>query len=88
MEVPVPAGADDTLNIDGDLYRLVQYHFHVPAEHAAGGRLADLETHFVPTRTPAASRASPGVFFSIGRRPNPLLDTILLAAPAIGPSSR
>ena len=50
-EVPIPAGVNSTLLLNGDLYPLVQYHFHVPAEHAVNGRLADLEAHLVtPTR--------------------------------------
>jgi len=43
VEVVIPAGASNTLQINGDSYPLVQYHFHVPSEHAVNGRLADLE---------------------------------------------
>lgn len=80
VEVPTPAGADDALQIGGDRYQLVQYHFHVPAEHAVNGRLADLEAHFVHMNAQGVT-AVVGVFFNIGCNPNPLLDTILLAAP-------
>ena len=78
--VPIPAGADGTLRIGDDVYPLVQYHFHVPAEHAVNGRLPDLEAHFVHTNSRGVSAAI-GVFYFIGRDPNPLLDAILLAAP-------
>ncbi len=79
-EVPIPAGVNSTLQIGSDLYPLVQYHFHVPAEHAVNGRLADLEAHLVHTNAQGVT-AVVGVFFRIGPHPNPLLDKILLAAP-------
>jgi carbonic anhydrase len=80
VEVPIPPGVDDTLDIDGDLYRLLQYHFHAPSEHAVNSHLADLEAHFVHKNAHGAT-AVVGVFFNIGSDPNPLLDTILLSAP-------
>ena len=80
VEVPTPAGADGTLQVDCNRYHLVQYHFHAPSEHAVNGRLADLEAHFVHRNTRGVI-AVVGVFFNIGRDPNPLLDTILLTAP-------
>jgi carbonic anhydrase len=80
VEVVIPAGASNTLQINGDRYPLVQYHFHVPAEHAVNGRLADLEAHLVHTNAQGIT-AVIGVFFNIGPEPNPLLDKILLAAP-------
>ena len=82
VEVPIPAGVSDTLQIGCDRYPLVQYHFHVPSEHAVNGRLADLEAHFVHTNAQGVT-AVVGIFFRIGPEPNELLDTILLSAPAI-----
>ena len=80
VEVPIPAGADDVLQIGGDRYTLSQYHFHAPSEHTVNGRNADVEGHFVHTNA-AGDTAVVGVLYGIGARPNPLLDTILLAAP-------
>ena len=60
--------------------QMVQYHFHAPSEHAVNGRLADLEAHFVHMNAQGVT-AVVGVFFTVGPDPNPLLDTILLAAP-------
>jgi carbonic anhydrase len=80
VEVPIPAGVEDVLQIGGDRYQLTQYHFHAPSEHTVNGRHADVEGHFVHTNA-AGDTAVVGVFFHIGRRPNPLLDTILLNAP-------
>jgi carbonic anhydrase len=80
VEVPTPAGVTDTLQIGGNTYQMVQYHFHVPSEHTVNGQSADLEAHFVHTNAQGAT-AVVGVFFNIGSNPNPLLDRILLAAP-------
>jgi carbonic anhydrase len=81
VEVPIPAGVHDTLQVGGDHYELEQYHFHAPAEHAVDGRQADVEAHFVHTNAQGATVVV-GVFFRRGPEPNALLDRILLAAPA------
>jgi carbonic anhydrase len=81
VEVPTPAGVTDTLQLGGTRYPMVQYHFHVPSEHSINGQLADLEAHVVHTNAQGAT-AVVGVLFRIGPDPNPLLDRILLAAPA------
>ena len=80
VEVPVPEDARSTLQIGGDHYRLVQYHFHAPSEHAVNGRRADVEAHFVHTNAQGAT-AVIGVFYHRGPRPNAVLDEILRAAP-------
>lgn len=81
VEVPIPASVNDMALIGGDSYKLVQYHFHAPAEHAVNGQHADVEGHFVHMNAQGAA-AVIGVYFWIGPEPNPVLDTILLAAPA------
>jgi carbonic anhydrase len=80
IEVPVPEDVQDILRIGGDTYRLVQYHFHAPAEHTVNGRRADVEAHFVHQGAGGAT-AVMAVFFTIGPHPNRLLDTILRHAP-------
>jgi carbonic anhydrase len=45
VEVPIPDDVHDTLQIGGDRYALVQYHFHAPSEHAVNGRRAAVEAH-------------------------------------------
>lgn len=81
IEVPIPAGVRDTLQIGGDFYTLSQYHFHAPSEHTVDGRQADVEAHFVHSNTKGAT-AVVGVFFRVGTHPNDVLDRILLSAPA------
>ncbi len=80
VEVPIPAGVNDVLQIGGDRYMLTQYHFHAPAEHTVNGAHADVEGHFVHTNAQGAT-AVVGVFYRIGHRPNALLEQILLNAP-------
>ena len=82
VEVPIPAGVEDVLQIGGDRYTLTQYHFHALSEHTVNGRHADVEGHFVHTNA-AGDIAVVGVFYRIGPRPNRLLETILRNAPEI-----
>ncbi|HWI01547.1 MAG TPA: carbonic anhydrase family protein [Propionibacteriaceae bacterium] len=81
IEVPIPADVENTLQIGGDRYRMTQYHFHAPSEHAVNGRLADLEAHFVHTNA-SGGTAVVGLLFHIGHHGNEVVDRILLAAPA------
>jgi carbonic anhydrase len=80
VEVLIPAGAEDVLQIGGDRYQLTQYHFHALSEHTINGRHADVEGHFVHTNA-KGDTAVVGVFYRLGPRPNPLLERILLNAP-------
>jgi len=80
VEVMVPAGVNDMLQIGGDRYMLTQYHFHTPSEHTINGRPADVEAHFVHTNAMGAT-AVVGVLYRIGHRRNALLERILLNAP-------
>jgi len=83
VEVPIPADVQDTLQIGGDRYELVQYHFHAPSEHAVNGRRAAVEAHFVHMNAQGAT-AVVGVFYRRGPDPNAVLDRILLSAPRHG----
>jgi carbonic anhydrase len=80
VEIEMPSGVIDTLQIGSDSYQLVQYHFHAPSEHSVDGRLADVEAHLVHT-TASGATAVLGVLYSVGNSPNPLLDKILRSAP-------
>jgi carbonic anhydrase len=80
VEVPIPAGVEDVLQIGGDRYQLTQYHFHAPSEHTINARHADVEGHFVH-KNANGDTAVVGVFYRLGHRPNTLLDRILLNAP-------
>ena len=80
FEVVMPTGVSNTLTARRATYPLVQYH--LPAEHRVNGHLADLEAHFVHT-TSSGESAVLGVFYDVGPDPNPLLDKLLLSAPAV-----
>ena len=80
VEVMIPPGVENVLQIGADRYTLTQYHFHALSEHTVNGSHADVEAHFVHTN-PAGDVAVVGAFYSIGPSPNALLDTILFAAP-------
>lgn len=36
-----------SMTLDGEVFRLLQFHFHHPSEHAMDGRRFDMEAHFV-----------------------------------------
>ncbi|MDY7220856.1 carbonic anhydrase [Halalkalibacterium halodurans] len=38
---------ENTIEIDGKEYTLVQFHFHIPSEHEMEGKNLDMELHFV-----------------------------------------
>jgi len=80
VEVMIPSGVDDVLQIGPDRYTLTQYHFHTPSEHTINGLPADVEGHFVHTNA-QGDTAVVGVLYRIGHRPNALLEQILLNAP-------
>ena len=39
--------ANISLDVDGEVYELLQFHFHAPSEHTIEGRRFPLESHFV-----------------------------------------
>jgi carbonic anhydrase len=43
----VPESSNLTLTIGGDMYRLVQFHFHAPSEHTVDGEQYAAEAHLV-----------------------------------------
>ena len=70
VEVPIPDGVDDVLQIGRDRYHLTQYHFHALSEHTVNGRHADVEGHFVHTNA-AGDTAVVGVLYRVGRQVEP-----------------
>jgi carbonic anhydrase len=45
IQVNAPTG--ETLAVGGDVYSLVQFHFHAPSEHTVNGEHYPMEMHFV-----------------------------------------
>ena len=80
IEVPLPAGSDNTLRIGHSVYTLEQYHFHAPSEHTLNGRHYDLEVHLVHHNS-AGETAVVAVFMNVGHKPNELVDEVFQNAP-------
>lgn len=57
--------AESTLVVDGEEYKLVQFHFHSPSEHTASGSYYDMEMHLVHKNN-AGKLAVVGVFMKKG----------------------
>ena len=69
MQVGLTDGAN-VLNIDGESYALLQFHFHAHSEHAIGGVYAPLEMHLVH-RSARGELAVVGVLFEAGAEHGP-----------------
>jgi carbonic anhydrase len=41
------SGPAPEIRLNGVPYELIQFHFHIPAEHTVNGQRADMEVHFV-----------------------------------------
>lgn len=68
-----------TIVVDGEIYDLLQFHFHEPSEHELGGSPAALEAHFVH-RNAAGTLAVVGVLFQLGAH-NASLDAVWASLP-------
>lgn len=82
IEVPIPADNGNTMKIGNAVYRLVQYHFHAPSEHALNGQRYELEVHLVHENA-AGRLAVVGVFMNVGDHPNELVDDVFHNAPEV-----
>jgi len=72
----IPA-VGSTLNYDGYVYDLLQFHFHNPSEHAINGQNAPMEIHFVNQREGSVGYAGllvVGRFIAVSDQDNPFLD--------------
>jgi len=67
------------LKVGSETYKLVQFHFHHPAEHLIDGKAAAMEIHFVH-RNEAGALAVIGVLVKPGRS-NPAFAKIIAAMP-------
>jgi carbonic anhydrase len=63
-----------TVTIDGQEYKLVQFHFHAPSEHTVKGQFYDMELHLVH-KNDRDEIAVVGVFMKKGQ-PNKLIQVI------------
>lgn len=68
------------IEVDGEQFDLVQYHFHAPSEHAFEGRHAPLEMHMVH-KSGAGNLAVVAMLFVEGEH-DPVWDPLLEALPS------
>lgn len=64
VATPKPRAA--SLHVDGETYRLIQFHWHSPAEHFVDGAAAPMELHLVHQHTQDDSLLVVGVFYEEG----------------------
>lgn len=67
----------NTLTLDGEVFKLIEFHFHQPSEHILNGKQYPLELHFVHVNDNNDAVAL-GVFFEEGAE-NAALKTLLPA---------
>ena len=78
IQLNVPPGS--TLTAGGDVYDLVQFHFHAPSEHLVDGKHFPMEVHFVHKKQGNGGLGVVGVFFDAGE-PNAAFAAIAGAFP-------
>lgn len=77
IQVNAPAG--NRINLDGENFDLLQFHFHDPSEHTVEGRSYPMELHFVHANA-KGELAVLGVFLEEGEE-NISLDPVWKAMP-------
>lgn len=77
--IQVNYAAGSKLKIDGDVYELLQFHFHTPSEHMVNGAASPMGVHFVHVNK-AGQLAVVGVMMDYGKK-NKTLGKILHNAP-------
>jgi carbonic anhydrase len=74
-----------TLKVGGELYTLLQFHFHRPSEHLINGKNFPMEAHFVHRNT-TGTLAVIGVLMATGKV-NPAFNKVVSIMPAVeGPA--
>jgi len=84
--IQVTNDAPMTIELGGNVYELVQYHFHAPSEHTIDGEHAPLEAHFVH-KSAVGELAVFGVLIEEGEH-NVILEPVIAALPQGSGDSR
>jgi carbonic anhydrase len=71
-----------TININGEKYSLIQFHFHTPSEHEINNKASALELHLVHRNT-AGKLAVVGVLLNKGKA-NDLIEEVWNNIPEVG----
>ena len=83
IEATMPEASNLTLSVGDDVYRLEQFHFHVPSEHTVKGKDYPAELHLVH-RSEAGELAVVGIFVESSSLPQPLIDEVIETAAGVG----
>jgi carbonic anhydrase len=78
--VQVPNDKDFSIKVNGQLYKLAQFHLHSPSEHLVDGKPLDLELHLVHKSDQGALTVV-GLLFKKGKE-NQALASVFANAPA------
>ena len=65
-----------TVELDGETFKLLQFHFHGKSEHTVDGKRYDMVAHLVHQNPKTKQLAVIAVFFEEGKN-NPTLDNVL-----------
>jgi carbonic anhydrase len=82
--VEVETEGDNTLTVEGEVFELVQFHFHTPSEHVVDGRGYDMELHLVH-RSQEGRLAVLGVFLKRGESSGALAPIFEQLLSEVGP---
>lgn len=80
-ELLVPWLTDSAIHLGGERFRLLQFHFHAPGEHAVGGNRSRMELHLVH-QNPAGQIAVVAVRIQAGSKPNAAYSQLMDSIPA------
>jgi carbonic anhydrase len=82
--IEVETEGDNTLELDGEIFELLQFHFHTPSEHVVAGRGYDMELHLVH-RSEEGRLAVLGVFLKRGATSGALAPIFEQLPETVGP---
>jgi len=71
--------------IQGEQYKLVQFHYHCPSEHTFSGQSYPIEIHFVHQHEGTGELAVLGHLFQYSREPSPFIANITKELPPVTP---
>ena len=74
--IKVTPKAGGTIELNGEKFRLLQFHFHGKSEHTVDGKRYDMVAHLVHQNPKTKQLAVIAVFFEEGKN-NPTLDNVL-----------
>ena len=74
--IKVTPKAGGTIELHGENFKLLQFHFHGKSEHTVDGKRYDMVAHFVHQNPKTKQLAVIAVFFKEGKN-NPVLDNVL-----------